>query len=68
MPRQSLYANGLDRSGKLDARATPFAQAFAVAFDIAEPGEHESLFRYLDDPSVRPSHFSLSQVVTRPER
>jgi len=61
--QQGLYGNGLDRSGKLDDRATPFAQAFAVAFDVAEPGEYESLFRFLDDPRSRPAHFSLSQVI-----
>lgn len=58
-----LYSNGLDRNGKLDARTTPFAQAFAVAFDAAEPGEYGNLFRFLDDPSARAPHFSLSQVV-----
>ena len=62
-PQQGLYANGLDRNGKLDSRTTPFAQAFAVAFDTAEPNEHESLFRFLDDPAARPAHFSLSQVI-----
>ena len=58
-----MYANGFDRSGKLDARTTPFAQAFAVAFDTAGSNEHASLFRFLDDPASRPAHFSLSQVI-----
>lgn len=62
-PRQGLYANGLDRNGDLDGRTSPFAQAFAVAFDSALPREYEGLFRYLDDPAVRPPHFSLSQVI-----
>jgi hypothetical protein len=61
--QQGLYANGLDRSGKLDARTTPFAQAFAVVFDTAEPKEFLCLFRFLDEPSSRPAHFSLSQVI-----
>jgi hypothetical protein len=57
------YINGIDRNGKLDSRITPFAQAFAVAFDTADPSEYGSLFRSLDDPSSRPPNFSLSQVV-----
>ncbi len=62
-PREGLYANGFDRKGGLDARHTTFAQAFAVAFDMAEPDEHPGLFRFLDDDRARPAHFSLSQVV-----
>jgi len=62
-PQQGLYINGIDRNGKLDTRTTPFAQAFAVAFDTAAPSEYGSLFRSLDDPSSRPANFSLSQVV-----
>ena len=62
-PRQGLYANGLDRYGKLDSRTSTFAQAFAVLFDAADPHEYETLFGFLDDPSSRPAHFSLSQVI-----
>jgi len=62
-PQPGLYANGLDRNGKLDPGTTPFAQAFAVAFDLAEPAEYGALFRFLEDPSTRPAHFSLSQVI-----
>jgi alpha-L-rhamnosidase len=62
-PQDGLYANGFDRTGRLDTRRTTFAQAFAVAFDVAEPGERPGLFRFLDDERTRPAHFSLSQVV-----
>ena len=62
-PRQGLYANGFDRNGKLDSNATSFAQAFAVACDIANPNEYDSLFRFLNDESRRSAHYSLSQVV-----
>lgn len=60
---RGAYANGFDREGRLDTRITPFAQAFAIAFEVAEPGDHASLFRVLDDPTARPAHYSLSQVV-----
>ncbi|MGA3263013.1 MAG: alpha-L-rhamnosidase C-terminal domain-containing protein [Terracidiphilus sp.] len=62
-PSDGLYANGLDRDGKLDERFTSFAQAFAVAFGTARPEEYSSLFRFLDDEMRRPAHYSLSQVV-----
>lgn len=58
-----LYSNGLDRNGKLDSRTTSFAQAFAIAYDIAKPNEYQALFRFLDNESARPAHYSLSQVV-----
>jgi alpha-L-rhamnosidase len=61
--KEGLYINGYDRNGAFDTRTTSFAQAFAVAFDIAAPDEHASLFRFLDDESRRPAHYSLSQVV-----
>ena len=61
--QDGLYCNGLDRNGKLDKRITSFAQAFAVAYDIAKPEQYETIFRFLNDESQRPAHFSLSQVV-----
>jgi hypothetical protein len=61
--RRGLYANGLDRNGRLDERSTTFAQAFAVAFDVAAQDEFDTLFQFLDDERRRPAHFSLSQVV-----
>jgi hypothetical protein len=61
--QEGLYANGFDSAGKLDARFTSFAQAFAIACDIAQPDEYASLFAFLDDSTRRPQHFSLSQVV-----
>ncbi len=62
-PQDGLYSNGFDRSGELDSRTTSFAQAFAVAYDLATPAEHATLFDFLNDDSKRPAHFSLSQVV-----
>jgi glycogen debranching enzyme len=62
-PEAGLFANGLDQAGKSDERFTSFAQAFAVAYGIARSGEYDTLFRFLEDPAKRPSHFSLSQVV-----
>jgi hypothetical protein len=62
-PNDGLFANGLDRDGKLDERFTSFAQAFAVAFGIAQPEEYVSLFHFLNDETRRPAHYSLSQVV-----
>jgi alpha-L-rhamnosidase len=62
-PQDGLYSNGFNRDGKPDSRTTSFAQAFAVAYDLATPSEHAALFAFLDDESKRPSHFSLSQVV-----
>lgn len=61
--QDGLYVNGFDPSGALDSKTTSFAQAFAVAYDIAKPDEYASLFRFLDDESRRPAHYSLSQVV-----
>jgi alpha-L-rhamnosidase len=58
-----LFANGLDRAGKPDERFTSFAQAFAIAYGIARPEEYGTLLRFLEDPSKRPAHYSLSQVV-----
>jgi alpha-L-rhamnosidase len=63
LPQRGLFANGLDKLGNLDSRVTSFAQAFAVVFDIADPAEYDSLFTYLDNPSNRVPHFSLSQVI-----
>ena len=60
--QDGLYSNGLDRKGNLDLRTTSFAQAFAVAYDIAKPDEYETLFRFLNGES-RVAHYSLSQVV-----
>jgi hypothetical protein len=62
-PKPGLFANGRDRAGKPDERFTSFGQAFAVTYGIAKPEEYESLFRFLEDTTKRPSHFSLSQVV-----
>jgi hypothetical protein len=62
-PGSGLYANGLDRNGRLDTRLTPFAQAFAIAFDIDEASDEARLFAFLDDAKSRPAHYSLSQVV-----
>jgi alpha-L-rhamnosidase len=62
-PKDGLFANGLDRDGKPDERFTSFAQAFAVAFGIAQPEEYDSLFHFLNDETKRPAHYSLSQVV-----
>jgi hypothetical protein len=62
-PNDGLFANGLDRDGKPDERFTSFAQAFAIAFGIAQPEEYDSLFRFLNDETRRPAHYSLSQVV-----
>jgi hypothetical protein len=61
--QDGLYSNGLDRNGKPDSRTTSFAQAFAVAYDVAKPDEYEKIFRFLNDESKRPAHYSLSQVV-----
>jgi alpha-L-rhamnosidase len=61
--QDGLYSNGLDRNGKLDLRTTSFAQAFAVAYDVAKPDEYDTKFRFLNDESKRPAHYSLSQVV-----
>jgi alpha-L-rhamnosidase len=61
--QDGLYSNGLDRNGKPDSRTTSFAQAFAVAYDVAKPDEYETMFQFLDDQSRRSPHYSLSQVV-----
>jgi hypothetical protein len=61
--QDGLYSNGLDRNGKLDPRTTSFAQAFAVAYNVATPDEYTTIFRFLNDESKRPAHCSLSQVV-----
>jgi hypothetical protein len=61
--QDGLYSNGLDRNGKPDSRTSSFAQAFAVAYDVAKPDEYEKIFRFLNDESKRPAHYSLSQVV-----
>ncbi len=58
-----MYINGLDRDGKRDSRTTSFAQAFAIAYEIAKPDEYDSLFSLLNDRSKRSAHYSLSQVV-----
>lgn len=62
-PHSGLYYNGVDGAGQLDRRFTSFAQAFAVAYDVAQPAEFGQLFAWLDDPSKRPPRWSLSQVV-----
>lgn len=61
-PATGLYWNGLDRTGKLDTRFTPFAQAFAIVHDIAQPHEYGPLTAFLTRRKRTP-HFSLSQVV-----
>jgi hypothetical protein len=61
--QEGIYINGFDRRGALDAKTTSFAQAFAVAFGVAKREEYPGLFRFLDDESRRPAHYSLSQVV-----
>jgi hypothetical protein len=61
--QQGLFWNGLDRNRQLDQRFTSFAQAFAVHFGLASEAEQNALFRFLNDSSLRSSHFSLSQVV-----
>jgi len=58
-----LYVNGVTKAGDIDPRPTSFAQAFAVAFDIAETNEQAPLFAFLNDYGRRPDRFSLSQVV-----
>jgi alpha-L-rhamnosidase len=62
-PHSGLYYNGVDGAGQLDRRFTSFAQAFAVAYNVAQPDELDQLFAWLDDPSKRPQRWSLSQVV-----
>ena len=62
-PESGLYANGIDHAGKPDKRFSSFAQAFAVAYGIAQPQEFSSIFAFLDDETRRPAHYSLSQVV-----
>jgi hypothetical protein len=47
----------------MDRRFTTFAQAFAVAYDVASPAEQQPLLVFLDDRHRRPSRISLSQVV-----
>jgi hypothetical protein len=61
--QEGLFANGLYPPGTMDLRFTSFAQAFAVACDIATPDQYDTLFRYLNHVSVRSAHYSLSQVV-----
>jgi alpha-L-rhamnosidase len=61
--QEGLYANGFDTAGKLDARVSSFAQAFAIAYGVALPGEYPQLFAFLNDPARRSQHFSLSQMV-----
>lgn len=58
-----LYINGIDSAGARDERFTPFAQAFAIAYDVAPPAEHERLFAWLNDPANRSPRWSLTQVV-----
>lgn len=62
-PKTGLYANGIDSSGRRDDRNTSFAQAFAIACDVAHAGEYGALFGWLDDPGKRARRWSLSQVV-----
>ena len=62
-PKTGLYFNGLTRTGAMDSRFTTFAQAFAVAYDVARPLEVQALFDFLEDRRRRPSRISLSQVV-----
>lgn len=62
-PHSGLYYNGIDSAGQLDRRFTSFAQAYAVAYDVAQPGELEQLFAWLNDPAKRAPRWSLSQVV-----
>jgi hypothetical protein len=61
--QEGLFANGFYGNGTMDVRFTSFAQAFAVACDIATPDQYDTLFRFLNDESVRSTHYSLSQVV-----
>lgn len=58
-----LYVNGNDSAGARDDRFTPFAQAFAIAYDVAPPAEHARLFAWLNDPQNRSPRWSLTQVV-----
>jgi len=60
-PATGLYINGLTKSGEVDERITPFAQAYAIAYGLAPVAEHAPLLVALDDPAR--THFSLSQVV-----
>jgi hypothetical protein len=62
-PQPGLFMNGLDRAGNPDERFTSFAQAFAVAYGLAQPAEYAAIFKFLDDETRRPAHYSLSQVV-----
>ena len=61
--QEGLFANGLYPTGTMDLRFTSFAQAFAVACDIATSDQYDTLFRFLNDVSMRSAHYSLSQVV-----
>ncbi len=47
-PEEGLYSNGFDAKGKLDLRPTSFAQAFAIACDIAKPEEYDGIFSILE--------------------
>jgi hypothetical protein len=58
-----LYINGIDSTGARDTRITSFAQAYAIAYDVAEPVEQARLFAWLNDPARRAQRWSLSQVV-----
>jgi hypothetical protein len=62
-PQAGLFANGLDRAGQPDESFTSFAQAFAVAYGVAQPVEFVTIFRFLNDETRRSAHYSLSQVV-----
>jgi hypothetical protein len=62
-PHSGLYINGIDSAGQRDRRITSFAQAFAIAFDVARPAEMDDLFACLNDPARRAQRWSLSQVV-----
>lgn len=59
----ALYVNGINHSGGSDAGLTSFAQAYAIAFDVAASSEHGPLFGFLDDFARRPVQMNLSQIV-----
>jgi hypothetical protein len=59
---EGAFINGLDRTGAPDRRFTPFAQVYAVLFDLASPAEWNSMFnRVLNNPARRASNLSISQ-------
>jgi hypothetical protein len=67
-----LYINGTDSAGRRDTRITSFAQTFAIAYDVAPPGEHARLkavwlpmierghSRFFED--IRPAQDDLAQL------